>query len=298
MIKTNKSALVDISVGGEIVSPEWSGGLYQVDETGRTFILPGAGGIHYNIRVGDRAYGWMAAHPEPGVSVRHLKKESNSALNHLSCIGNEATVTSGEAQGETGIVVGKGSQIGFAEGLPQKHHLIIQFPESVLSRLGIGDKVLIHAFGRGLRIEGHPDVEVKNCSPKLLEALGLEESGDGELVVTVVVEIPSVMMGLGAGFYPEVGAQDIAVREARQRDELGLGDLRIGDIVALRDQDHRYGRAYKHGAITISVVSYGDSPVPGHGPGVTTLLTCPHDGLRVRFDKSANLVRYLNLEER
>ena len=46
MIKTNKSALVDISVGGEIVSPEWSGGLYQVDETGRTFILPGAGGTN------------------------------------------------------------------------------------------------------------------------------------------------------------------------------------------------------------------------------------------------------------
>lgn len=296
MIKINEANLVEISVSGEIFAPEWPKALYQVDEEGRVFVLPGPGGIHYNLRVGDRAYGWAAWHPEPGASVRNPDGEANVALGVLACVGNRAIMTSGEAEGETGVVVGKGRNLAWAEGYPDKYHVILHFAKPVLDRLGIGDKVLIHARGYGLRVEGHPDVMVKNCSPELIAALGLEEDGDGRLAVPAVAKIPSVMMGMGAGLDPETGAHDIAVHDSRRRTELGIADLRIGDVVALEDQDHRYGRVYRKGAVTVGTVSYGDSPSPGCGPGVTTLLTCPAEGLRVRLEESANLIRYLRLE--
>ena len=295
MIKTNEVDLVEISVSGEIFTPEWPAVLYQADEEGRVFVLPGPGGIHYNIHVGDRAYGWAAAHPEPGASVRNPDRDANLALGRLACVGNRAILTSGDAEGEIGVVVGKGSNLAIAEGYPDKYHVIVHFAKPILERLAIGDKVLIRARGYGLSVEGHPDVVVKNCSPELMETLGLEENASGSLVVSVVARIPSVMMGFGPGLNPEEGAHNIAVRDGTHRAELGIADLKIGDVVALEDQDHRYGRAYRKDALTIGTVSYGDSPSPGHGPGVTTLLTCPGEGLSVQLDETANLVRYLNL---
>ena len=165
MINTNKVNLVEVSASGEIFTPEWPGVLYQADEDGQVFILPGPGGIHYNIHVGDRAYGWEAAHPEPGASIRNPDYKANLPLARLACVGNRAILTSGDAEGEVGVVVGKGSNLAVAEGFPDMYHVIVHFTKSVLEHLAIGDKVLVRALGYGLGVKGHPDVVVKNCSP-------------------------------------------------------------------------------------------------------------------------------------
>ena len=62
MIKTNAEKLVKTSVVGEISPPSASG--YRINVEGKPMVLPGVGGITYNIRVGDIIAGWEAPdHP-------------------------------------------------------------------------------------------------------------------------------------------------------------------------------------------------------------------------------------------
>jgi len=101
MLKTNVEKLMKISVMGEIASPTIRS-VYNVSATGKALVLPGAGGITYNLRVGDPACGWEADHVEPGVSVENKENDArsgqaaNTAFNVLSCVGNQATVATGE----------------------------------------------------------------------------------------------------------------------------------------------------------------------------------------------------------
>src|SRR4030042_5075725 len=98
MLRTNVDKLVNMSVMGEVASPILGRSVYSVSATGTPSVLPGVGGITYNVRVGDLACGWEADHVEPGVSVENKEndvrdgKGANAAFHVLSCIGNEACV--------------------------------------------------------------------------------------------------------------------------------------------------------------------------------------------------------------
>jgi hypothetical protein len=59
----------------------------------------------------------------------------------------------------------------------------------------------------------------------------------------------------------------------------GLG-LRFGDLVAISDIDARYNIGYRRDWLTIGAVVHGASPLPGHGPGITVILTGPARSLR------------------
>jgi hypothetical protein len=52
MLKTNVEKLVKISVIGEVASPIIGRSIYSVSATGVPVVLPGVGGITYNVRVG------------------------------------------------------------------------------------------------------------------------------------------------------------------------------------------------------------------------------------------------------
>ena len=71
-LATNVEKLIKISVMGEIASPTIRS-VYNVSAAGKPLVLPGVGGITYNLRVGDLACGWEADHVEPGVSVKTRK---------------------------------------------------------------------------------------------------------------------------------------------------------------------------------------------------------------------------------
>jgi hypothetical protein len=51
--------------------------------------------------------------------------------------------------------------------------------------------------------------------------------------------------------------------------------LRLGDVVAITDLDARTNAGYRRGSMSIGVVVHGTSPRPGHGPGVTIVLSGP-----------------------
>ncbi|RJS85918.1 DUF4438 domain-containing protein [Candidatus Bathyarchaeota archaeon] len=287
MLRTNVSRLVKISVMGEVSSPVFRAA-YRISSDGVPMVLPGVGGITYNVRVGDLATGWEADHVEPGVSIKHEKPEMNRALNILSCVGNEAVIVSGEAKGSKGVVTGKHGGI---------EHVLVDFPEKTMEKLLIGDKVLVKAYGLGLKLLDFPDIKVMNLDPGFLEAIDPKPVND-KLEVPVTHIIPAAIMGSGLGADQTYsGDYDIQLFDEETRRRYGLDDLRLGDLVAIIDADHSYGRMYRKGAVTIGIVVHSDCVVSGHGPGVTTLLTSRTGKIKPRIDPEANIAKILNLRE-
>ena len=286
MFATNRAALVIMHIAGEIAPPSIPSSLYDVGADGRARILPSVGGICLNVRVGDNAFAPVGDHIEPAVSVRHKDDRVNVGFCVLACVGNPAIVLSGEAKGETGVVTGKHGGI---------EHVMIDFSESVMERMTLGDKIGIRASGVGLEFAVAGDVQVFNCDPDLLEKLRIEDR-DGKLHVPVAKIVPAAIMGSGLG-RPTVarGDYDIGCADPRMIEAYGLMDLRFGDIVAISDADHTHGRIYRTGAMSIGIVAHGRSFIAGHGPGVTSLLTSGSGRIVPYIDAAANIATILNL---
>jgi hypothetical protein len=287
VIRTNKDQLVKVGIEGEVWPPALDREAFVSDCKGQATVALGMGGIIYNVRVGDPASGWAAVdHVEPGVSIKHADNQADNAIAYMTCIGNEVVVTSGEAKGAKGIITGKHGRV------------MADFPQDTIDDLCIGDKVLIKTHGLGLRIEDYPHIRVNACSPELLEAMGIESDEDGTLTVPVAAEIPEGLMGSGQEVPVEMVDYDLMTADEQQVKELGLDKLKLGDIVAIHDADHTFGRSYRKGAITIGVVIHGDSIRGGHGTGIGTLLTCQTPKIKVRIDPQANIDNYLKIRER
>jgi len=278
MLKTNRDFLPIVSVQGQVVQPGSRGP--KIDSNGKVHYIPGVGGITYNVKIGDKCCGWVGDHIEPGVSTKNRDEVLNAGYNTYSCIGNEAVIVSGDAKGAKGFVTGKH---GGAE------HVMICFDDSVLAKMTNEDKVLIKACGQGMQLTDHPEIALRSVSPALLDKMNITEESGG-IKVGVAKIVPAKLMGSGLGFTPvHNGDYDITLNDKALAEEYGLFDLRFGDIVAITDADNRFGRLYFTGAVSIGVVCHSDSLVPGHGPGVTTLMSAL-DGKIVPFvDEKANL---------
>jgi hypothetical protein len=291
-MRTNVDRLIRISVMGEVASPLVSRSVYNVSATGAPVILPGLGGITYNLRVGDLASGWEADHVEPGVSVENKENDTrhgqgpNVAFNVLSCVGNSAVVVNGDAKGAKGVVTGKHGGI---------EHVLVDFFPDALEKLMLGDKILVKAFGVGLKLLEFPDVKVMNTDPAFLEALGCGAQNE-KLTVPVAHLIPAAIMGSGLGANQTYsGDYDIQLFDDKIIEQYHLEDLRLGDLVAIVDADHSFGRIFRQGAITIGIVVHTNCVTAGHGPGVTTLLTSATGKIVPEIDAKANIASLLKL---
>jgi hypothetical protein len=291
VLKTNEDKLIKISVMGEIISPNFRQ-LYKISAVGNPFVLPGVGGITYNLRVGDPAVGWEADHAEPGVSLENKETDPgtgrgpNTAFNALSCIGNQAIVATGDAKGNQGIVTGKHGGV---------EHVLADFSSDIIEKLLIGDKILIKAYGTGLKLLDYPDIKVFNTDPSLLEAWNPQPNGD-KLNVQVTHIIPAAIMGSGLGNNSVItGDYDIQLFDHTIINQYGLQNLRLGDIVAIIDADHSFGRIYRQGAISIGVVIHTNCFAAGHGPGVTTLLSSVEGKIVPQINPKANVASLLKL---
>jgi hypothetical protein len=292
MLRTNVGRLVKLSVVGEAVSPVFGRSVYRVSAQGNPVVLPGVGGITYNVRVGDPACGWEADHVEPGVSVENKENDprfgqgANAAFNVLSCVGNEATVVTGEAKGARGVVTGKHGGID---------HVLIDLQPEALETLMLGDKFLVKAFGVGLKLLDFPNIVVMNMDPGFLEALNPKPRSD-KLEVPVTHVVPASIMGSGIGQdHTYSGDYDIQLFDEKARKQYKLDNLRLGDIVAITDADHTFGRIYRQGAVSVGIVVHTNCVSAGHGPGVTTLFTSRKGKIVPKVDARANIATALKL---
>lgn len=291
MLTTNAEKLIKISVMGEIASPTIRS-VYTVSATGQPQVLPSVGGITYNLRVGDLACGWEADHVEPGVSAENKENDArsgvaaNTAFNVLSCVGNEAIVVNGDGKGARGVVTGKHGGI---------EHVLIDFPSGILDKLVLGDKILVKAFGTGLRLVDFPEIKVFNMDPALLAAWNPQTKED-KLLVPVTHIVPAAVMGSGLGANQvNSGDYDIQMFDKAVVDQYELETLRLGDLVAIVDADHSFGRIYRQGAVSVGVVIHSNCVTAGHGPGVTTLMTSPSGKIVPLINREANVASLLKL---
>lgn len=282
-MKTNSAFLVKQSVQGKIQHPSFGG--YRVNTAGSPMILPATGGISYNVKVGDPAFGWIGDHVEPGVTIKNEVEAHNAALAVLSCIGNEAKVISGDAKGAKGYVVGTHGGV---------EHLMIHFEEDVLEQLTLDDKILVKGYGQGLEIEGFEDVKVMSLDPDLLEKMAVQIEND-QLVVPVTAVIPQYLMGSGVGSaYAQKGDYDLITSDREEISRLGLDKLRFGDFVLLQDCDNTYGMGGRlPGAVSIGVVIHSDCIKMGHGPGIAIVMSCKTPRIKGRITAEANLSHYM-----
>jgi hypothetical protein len=289
-MKINIEQLVCQSVIGEITSPLGGINPYRVTPEGVPDIYPGVGGITYNLKIGDRACGLFADHVEPGVSVSNFSKVAqggpNRALNLFSCIGNIATVVSGDAKGEIGRVTGKHGGI---------EHVLIDFSAKILDKLVIGDRIQVKSFGCGLRFLDVPEIRICNIDPDLLAKVAIRKLKNGKLEFPVTHTIPAKIMGSGIGsMHSHTGDYDIQLFDKPTVAEYGLNDLRLGDFVAILDADASYGRIYKTGGVVIGVVVHSDCVLAGHGPGVMVVMSSKEGQIKPKIVKRANLKHYFS----
>ena len=290
MLKTNESRLVEFLLQCQ-PGPPRTRDSWSVDHQGKPFILPSIGGITLNIQVGDSAFGWAGDHIEPGVSCTSDTKKPfdhpNTSLQIYSCAGNKAMVISGKAEGATGIVIG---HHGGSE------HVIVDFPRKVKEKLTYDDRIIIYAKGQGMKLIDYPEIMLYNLAPELLKKMKILKSGKGKLKVPVTTKVPAACLGSGIGSaHVAKGDYDIVTSDPGSVKEYNLDKIRFGDFVALMDHDNRYGRAYRQGAVTIGIIVHSDCLKAGHGPGVTTLMTCESSHIEPVIDSGANIAELLKI---
>jgi len=289
MINTNENSIVEFILQCQPGYPR-SRGNWNVDRNGKPFILPSIGGITLNLQVGDSAFGWAADHVEPGVSctvdTNKPFEHPNNSFQLYSCVGNKARVISGDAKGAEGYVLG---HHGGSE------HVIVDFRRDVKEKLTYDDKIIVFAKGQGLKLTDYPDIALFNLDPDLLKLMKCVE-GQGILQVPVTTLVPAACMGSGIGSsHVATGDYDVMTGDPDSMEEYHLDKLRFGDFVALLDHDNRYGRDYHKGAISIGVVVHSNCILAGHGPGVTTLMTCATPLIHPVIDPRANLADLLGI---
>ena len=271
-LRDNRSALVATAVAGRIAPPRLHPEVPAFDGEGRLAILPGTGGVHPGVHAGDPVDRWLADHLMVGASIEDAvaPPAEPGPLHLLGCIGNRVRDAAGRP---IGVIAGKRG--GLAPGFMPPNLLSVEIAGAWEERLKPGDRVVVEAVGRGLALADWPEVAPLNLSPRLLDHLPLRQDS-GRLVVDVRAIVPSRYAGAGLGQDAWVGDLEIAVDPAS---DPSLAGLRFGDLVAFAAIDGRISRFYRPGFVAVGLVAHGPSPVPGHGIGVTILVSGPAEQL-------------------
>jgi Domain of unknown function (DUF4438), N-terminal/Domain of unknown function (DUF4438), C-terminal len=283
--RDNRSDLVRVTVRGWVAPPRLHREVLQHDHEGRSVVLPGTGGVHPDVHAGDPVDAWLADHLMVGASIEDADATpaEPGALHLLACVGNEVR----DAGGATlGVVAGKRG--GLAPGFLPPHHVSVEAPGERLRTLVPGATVFVETLGRGLELADRPDIALLNCSPAVLDALPLRVTRAG-LEVDVRLVVPSAAAGSGLGQDAWIGDLEIADAVVGS----SQGALCFGDLVAFADVDASFGRSYRPGSVCMGLVAHGPSFAPGHGIGVTLLLSGSAQALRVRVSPGATLAPFL-----
>ncbi len=280
---TNKSQLLTVAVQGKIApaQPERS---YITTWDGKPKMAFGVGGINYNLKLGEKVFGWAAADQATmGVSTVGTGEDSRAtAWLNFTSIGNPVRILSGAAKGEHGVVIGKSGR-----------YVLIHFDDNILAKLTLGDKLHVKAEGVGLKVEGFDDVFPHGIASDILEKIIVKKGG--KLEAPVVKEIPAEIVGNGSGHGSLAGHWCIQTCYPPDIKKYGLDELRFGDLVLLKDIQTDYGMGYYRGGATLGVVCSSPSDISGLGIGVTPILSTRAGKIIGSIDKTANIAKYLGI---
>jgi hypothetical protein len=264
---------VAVNLLGYAEHPESGDSPFRISASGRPYVPAGDGGIVLGLQLGESAFGRDADHAAPGACLVHPDQAARHALTIYSCIGNQVSVRTGRAAGARGLVIGKRGEQG---------RVLAYFGQEDLARMRPADQVTVRAFGQGWRPPGFPpEITVLNLDPAALARLPVSLGADGTSVTAGVrLLAPSKVAGNGIG-RPAVG-WDLDLQLSASDDVL------LGDLVAVSDLDARYNMGFRRGWLTVGLIVHGGSPQPGHGPGLTPILTGPAPVLRAQADQAGH----------
>ncbi len=271
---TNAASLVHTRLIGLVTAASVNA---VINPAGFAEVLPGQGGVLIWPTLGEVAMGWQSDHLEAGASVRNSDPAADQAMQILACVGNRAMVLDGSAAMSRGMVVGKHGAV------------LISFPRSTLQQMGPGDRVVIDAFGVGLQITGQDQVFLHSCDPALLGWMVDGAEPHGRLRIRVSAVFGREAAGGGLGMPASRFNLDLDPDLASRPGTGAAATLRLGDIVAVADQDHRSERRFRVGWLAVGVLCHGRSAAGGHGVGMATLLTAPADRISLIADSGASL---------
>ncbi|HEY2075172.1 MAG TPA: DUF4438 domain-containing protein [Streptosporangiaceae bacterium] len=235
---------------------------YRVDRDGAPYVPAGDGGIVLDFQLGDPVFSLHADHAAPGACLMHPDPAARHALTTFACIGNPAQVRTGPAAGARGVVLGKRGEEG---------RVVVALQPEQLALLRPGDEVLVRSSGQGWRPPRlDSEIAVGNIDPATFAALPADLADGGAAAIAVRAAVPSKLAGNGIGRPAVSWDLDLQLTEPP-----GGGQLLLGDLVAVTDLDARYNMGYRRGFVTIGMVVHGASPLPGHGPGITPILSGP-----------------------
>jgi hypothetical protein len=269
----NRAQIVRTAVAGRIAPARFHTETLNFDRHGRLTLLPGSGGINLDVHCGEPVDQWLADHLMVGASIEDADTlpASPGALHLLACLGN----TVRDATGRTiGVVAGKRG--GLAPDFFPPNLVSVEMRDTIAELLKPGDRVVVEAYGRGLMLTDRTELVLANLSPPLLDAMPLREERD-RLVVDVTAILPARVAGAGLGSDRWIGDLEITEMEPLVGN---VASLHFGDLVAFDGIDARTNRFFDPGCVTIGAVAHGPSPAPGHGVGVTVLITGPRDRLQ------------------
>jgi hypothetical protein len=282
--------MTSVNLVGYVEHPVLGESLYRVGRDGVSYVPVGDGGIVLGLELGDSVFRLAADHAAPGACLMHPDPAARHALAAFACIGNRAVVRTGAASGAIGSVIGKRGEEG---------RVIVGFRPADLAAMRPSDDVLVRTSGQGWRPASFPpDVAVMNLDPAVFAALPVEVSADGSTVTAAVrTVLPSKLAGNGVGrpaaswdLDLQLTSADVtAPGDAAAGGLASLPDVLLGDLVAVTDIDARYNMGYRRGWLTVGVVVHGASPLPGHGPGITPILTGPSAGLLASQDPAGHV---------
>jgi hypothetical protein len=290
---------VAVNLLGVVEHPTFDASPYRIDADGRPYVPVGDGGLVLGVGLGDSVFAVSGDHVAPGACLVHPDDAARHALLLYSCIGNKAEVRTGPARGAAGAVIGKRGESG---------RLIVGFEPDDLARMRPGDQVSVRGFGQGTRPGWLPaEVTSMNIDPELLAALPVTATDSG-VEASVRTVLPARLAGNGLG-RPAV-AWDLDLQLSARDRSAGAGGsggsrplhpppttkastdddspLLLGDLVAITDIDARYNLGYRRNWVTIGVIVHGASPLPGHGPGMTVILTGPDSALHAVEDRASH----------
>jgi hypothetical protein len=272
---------VAVNLLGVVEHPALDGGPWRIDRDGAPYVPLGDGGIVLGLQLGDPVFGLAGDHAAPGACLVHPDAAARHALAAYACIGNTARVRTGRAAGARGMVLGQRGEEG---------RVIVGFGQEDLARMRPSDQVAVRAFGQGMRPDAlRPDVMIMNLDPALLPLLpvAVPDSGGAAVIVDVRMTVPSKLAGNGIG--RPSASWDLDLQLAPPGADGAPGDLLLGDLIAVTDLDARWNMGYRRDWVTVGVVVHGGSPLPGHGPGITPILTGPAGALRPRPDPAGHV---------
>jgi hypothetical protein len=270
-----------VNLLGVVEHPALDGGPWRIDRDGAPYVPLGDGGIVLGLQLGDPVFGLAGDHAAPGACLVHPDAAARHALAAYACIGNTARVRTGRAAGARGVVLGQRGEEG---------RVIVGFGQEDLARMRPSDQVAVRALGQGMRPETlRADVMIMNLDPGVLPLLpvAVPDSGGAAVIVGVRMTVPGKLAGNGVG--RPSASWDLDLQLPPPGADGGAGNLLLGDLVAVTDLDARWNMGYRRDWVTVGVVAHGGSPLPGHGPGITPILTGPAGALRLRPDPAGHV---------